>query len=201
MITGTQSRMARAALGWSLDQLSDVTGYSRGAIIHFENNDGYGTKKSTIAAIRTTFEHQGIDFIEQHGVSSQAPDTAHLFTSEKVEHRIWQDILATWNNEGGDVFMLHDPDKPLGETGECLTIEYIQHHFTKGVAEELLAPYQDKIASQAVSWHCHWIGGDEKMFSPMIAFGKDKMVFSLYSAGGVWCRSPDLYDVVHRQFE
>ena len=64
MITGTQIRSARAALGWNITRLSNETQVSERTIIRMEATDR--VPKSTAAnikIIRLTLEAAGIEFI------------------------------------------------------------------------------------------------------------------------------------------
>ena len=68
MISCDQLKMARAALGWSIDVLSEKTSVSTSTIKRLETVDGF--KKATVAnlrLIRETFEAAGIEFIGSVG--------------------------------------------------------------------------------------------------------------------------------------
>ncbi len=62
-----QSRMARAALGWSLDALAARCGVSRRAILRFEQGESL-PRGRTLVAIRAALEAGGIRFAEGGGV-------------------------------------------------------------------------------------------------------------------------------------
>jgi len=57
----TQSRMARAALGWSLDDLATFSGVGRRTIVNFEN--GGNVLPANAAKLRETFEREGVVFV------------------------------------------------------------------------------------------------------------------------------------------
>ena len=59
-----QSRMARAALGWSLDALAARCGVSRRAILRFEQGESL-PRGRTLIAIRRAFEAAGLRFIDE----------------------------------------------------------------------------------------------------------------------------------------
>ncbi len=60
-----QCRMARAALQWSLDELSRLSGVSRATIHRYES--GKDSYTSTANKLRDTFEAHGIVFIAENG--------------------------------------------------------------------------------------------------------------------------------------
>lgn len=62
-MTPEQSRMARAALNWSLRQ---VPGVSHDTVSRFEA--GEELKESTIAKLRAAYESAGLEFTPHNGV-------------------------------------------------------------------------------------------------------------------------------------
>jgi len=60
-----QCRMARAALGWGVLDLSKEAKISTQTIVRFER--GEPLKQSTVDLIRNTFEIAGIEFIPENG--------------------------------------------------------------------------------------------------------------------------------------
>ncbi|WP_292315272.1 transcriptional regulator [Mesorhizobium sp.] len=60
-----QCRMARAALGWGVLDLSKEAKISTQTIVRFER--GEALKQSTVDLIRSTFERAGIEFIPENG--------------------------------------------------------------------------------------------------------------------------------------
>lgn len=61
-MTPTQSRMARAALGWSLSDLSKASGIGRATIARFEN--GSEVREENVAQLRAAFEAKRVRFID-----------------------------------------------------------------------------------------------------------------------------------------
>jgi transcriptional regulator with XRE-family HTH domain len=57
-----QSRMARAALDWSLDSLAAASGVNRKTILRFEREDA-STREASLRAIRKAFEEAGVRFV------------------------------------------------------------------------------------------------------------------------------------------
>jgi transcriptional regulator with XRE-family HTH domain len=61
MITPLQVRMARAALGWGVRQLSTKAGVATNTVSRFEN--GYGAMVETLTRIQGALENAGVIFI------------------------------------------------------------------------------------------------------------------------------------------
>jgi DNA-binding XRE family transcriptional regulator len=61
MMDATQCRMARAGLGWTLDDLAKASSVNRRTILNFEN-DGPAAAAS-LAKLREAFESEGVVFI------------------------------------------------------------------------------------------------------------------------------------------
>jgi transcriptional regulator with XRE-family HTH domain len=68
-VKSAQVRMARAALNWSLQQLSEAAGVHRNTISNFETGR-YAGEPATLEAIRTALEAAGVEFTngDQPGV-------------------------------------------------------------------------------------------------------------------------------------
>ena len=62
MLTATQCRMARAALGWGVRELADAAGINVNTVTRFES--GKKANVSTQKLIRQTFEAAGVTFTE-----------------------------------------------------------------------------------------------------------------------------------------
>jgi len=61
-MTPVQSRMARAALKWSLSDLADAAGVGRATAARFEL--GETVAPASVAAMRSAFEAQGVTLVE-----------------------------------------------------------------------------------------------------------------------------------------
>jgi len=71
MITGTQIRSARAALGWSAHALAERSGVSLRTLLRFEQVDRVPpSRSSTLLDVRRALEAAGIEFI---GTPEDAP--------------------------------------------------------------------------------------------------------------------------------
>lgn len=55
--------MARAALKWSIDELSEAAGVARMTVIRFERGDG--VEASNVAAMRSAMEARRIKFVDR----------------------------------------------------------------------------------------------------------------------------------------
>lgn len=64
MISGTQIRAARAALGWSAMHLAERSGVSLRTLLRFEQVDGVPpSRSSTLADVQKALEAAGVKFI------------------------------------------------------------------------------------------------------------------------------------------
>lgn len=63
-LTPAQSRMARAALQWSLEQAGAAAGISRRTVLRFEN-DHRDIKPELISGLRRAYEAAGVRFVEE----------------------------------------------------------------------------------------------------------------------------------------
>jgi transcriptional regulator with XRE-family HTH domain len=64
-VTSAQLRMARAALGWTVRQLSERSGVHRNTITRLEG--GAEGEARTLADIRRALEAAGVEFIDANG--------------------------------------------------------------------------------------------------------------------------------------
>lgn len=69
-MNGIQCRMARAALGLTVKQLTEMSGVSHDTVVRFEG--GQELKPRTVAAIRQALEAAGVQFIDQNGMGPGA---------------------------------------------------------------------------------------------------------------------------------
>ena len=67
MITRSQLRMARAALGWGVRELGRRAGVAGNTVSRYEN--GMGTTVATLAQIQRVLEREGIVFIPADGTA------------------------------------------------------------------------------------------------------------------------------------
>ena len=67
MITRSQVRMARAALGWGVRDLGNQAGIAPNTVSRFEK--GLGTNVSTLRQIQSALENAGIIFIPADGMA------------------------------------------------------------------------------------------------------------------------------------
>ncbi len=67
MLTATQCKMARAALGWNMKKLAEMSGVSAGTIDRFENERA-APIPANARSLRQAFEAAGIRFTEGGGV-------------------------------------------------------------------------------------------------------------------------------------
>ena len=70
-ISSLQIKIARTALGWSVDQLSEATQISRSTLKRVETEDGFKrATQANLKLIKQTLEDQGIEFV---GTDEEGP--------------------------------------------------------------------------------------------------------------------------------
>ena len=63
-LTGTQLRAARAVCGWSVREVSDLSGIGTSTIKRYESEDGVpASRKGHLSTLKGIFEAHGITFI------------------------------------------------------------------------------------------------------------------------------------------
>jgi transcriptional regulator with XRE-family HTH domain len=63
-LTGTQLRAARAVCGWSVREVSDLSGIGTSTIKRYETEHGIpASRKGHLSTLRAIFEAHGIQFI------------------------------------------------------------------------------------------------------------------------------------------
>jgi transcriptional regulator with XRE-family HTH domain len=67
MISTTQCRMARAALGWSVKELAERAHISANTVVRFEN-EKHAANASTLHVLKQAFEAAGVRFTDDGGV-------------------------------------------------------------------------------------------------------------------------------------
>ena len=68
MLTPTQCKMARAALGWNMKELAEKSGVSAGTIDRFENGRATRPIPANLRSLLQAFEAAGVKFTEDGGV-------------------------------------------------------------------------------------------------------------------------------------
>jgi ribosome-binding protein aMBF1 (putative translation factor) len=78
--------MARAALGWSLDALSEASGVNRWTILRFENEESVARPKNREALV-ATFEAAGVRLLHKGADAGGVvpPDAAATFPTKADE--------------------------------------------------------------------------------------------------------------------
>ena len=80
MITRTQMKMARAALGWGVRELAEKAGVTANTISRYEN--GADALGGTLTKIQNTLEQAGIVFIADGTVSHEGGEGVRLSKSD-----------------------------------------------------------------------------------------------------------------------
>lgn len=75
-ITASQSRMARAALGWSIRETARKAHIGTNTLSRFET--GAETYTSTVRALRDAYETAGVEFVDRGGSSLHGGEGVRL---------------------------------------------------------------------------------------------------------------------------
>ena len=67
MVTGSQIRMARAALRWSAKDLAERAGVSWETIQRMETRGTEPSRSGNVESVRAALESAGVQFIDQNG--------------------------------------------------------------------------------------------------------------------------------------
>ena len=68
IVSYVQIKMARSALGWSAEKLSQESGVSTRTLNRIETNDGFlSATRANLKIVELTFTHAGIEFIGSAG--------------------------------------------------------------------------------------------------------------------------------------
>lgn len=100
MINGTQIRMARAALNWSREQLSEKTDISLNSIKRIED-EVVSPRESTIKLIYDVFDAAGIEFTERSGVRLKT-DLVYIYEGEGASRKFFEEVYNTARTVGGE---------------------------------------------------------------------------------------------------
>jgi transcriptional regulator with XRE-family HTH domain len=94
-LTSLQCRAARAALKWTLNELSELSGVGLNTILRFENDQGK-SNNSTRASLRRAFEEAGVEFIEDWGMGIRSiPKDENKDIVENTDQKISSKNLKT----------------------------------------------------------------------------------------------------------
>lgn len=135
-LTPSQVKMARAALDWSREQLSEVSGISVPAIRELEAGR-VQARTSTIEPIRRAFEQSGIDFIK--GGVRERQDTIRIIEDDAITH-LFDDIIVELRNSSDKELLIFgvDEKKFLSNFPEDKLLTHIQQRKQLGITQRLL---------------------------------------------------------------
>lgn len=77
VITPAQSRMARAALKWTVETAGEHAGLGKNTVVRFESEKGNPQRSSAIV-IENAYRAAGVEFPDQHTVRHHPSDQASL---------------------------------------------------------------------------------------------------------------------------
>ena len=143
MITSKQSKAARALLGWTLEDLASYSGMNKNALAKFERNEG-APRKSTLDTIYKTFSIANIELLGESGVREKE-DGVELFSGEDCLQKLWQNILFTFGDSGGEVLITNVDEKRTIETVQGDLYQHLDNLKQRGITERLLSCEGDNL--------------------------------------------------------
>ena len=99
-ICASQTKAARAMLGWSQEQLAQATGLSINTIRNFEM--GYIPRGSTTDIIRKALENAGMEFLDSEGIKRRSDDVKIIQGPDSCD-MLFEDLLQTIKKRGGEI--------------------------------------------------------------------------------------------------
>ncbi|MDD3183655.1 MAG: helix-turn-helix transcriptional regulator [Alphaproteobacteria bacterium] len=99
-ISPTQSKVARAYLSWTQNDLGNAAGLDRSTIRSFEN--GFSPRRDSVARIRKALEKEGIEFTQDDGVKRHNNEIK-IYRGIDSRDNFYSDIFQTIEEHGGEL--------------------------------------------------------------------------------------------------
>lgn len=178
MITAKQSKAARALLGWTLEDLAQHSGVARNALAKFENNVTT-TRQSSLEAIYKAFSIANIEFTGTSGVREKE-DGVELFTGRDCLQKLWQNILFTFGDNGGEVLITNVDERRTIEKAEGDVYQHLMNLKEKNITERLLSCEGDTFFIAPKEYY-RWIPKEVFSMSTATFIYADKVAYFLWS--------------------
>lgn len=189
MITVEQCRAARGLLGWTQGDLAVASGLSKTAINNFEKGTSE-IKQVSLAAIRTAFEKQDVEFTEGSGLRKRSESFSVLKGADAFG-RLLDDIIATLkaqgrarggeggDEDGGEVLAMNVDDRLMRHVSPEQVLDYLQSLEKLGARQRILcAPAYDSVLGP--SRQCRWIDPASLHLTHMAFVYADKIAWPLW---------------------
>lgn len=137
LITGKQCRAARAMLGWTIDDLAENSGLARSVILRLEKEET-NIRHTSLSALLKTFSKANIDFIDRYGVSEKR-DSVELFNGDQCIDKLWENIIFTLSDTGGEVMITNVDEKKALENDNGSLMSHIENLKQHNITERLLS--------------------------------------------------------------
>lgn len=122
-ISHKQALLARVGLGYSMQNISDLFGFSKSQISDFENN-GKGLSDDRIFELASLYRQKGVVFIGSSGVDFR-DEYQYKLSGQAGFIEFMEDVYATARDHGGEFCIFNgSPDLIIKWTGE----EWYKHH-------------------------------------------------------------------------
>lgn len=199
MITGRQCRAARGLLGWTQADLGDACGLSKTAINNFESG-GSSIKQSSAENIENAFKKCSIELTADEGVKLRR-DNARILRGDKVLIPLWEDIVETMKDKGGEVLITNASETQATEKYGSDLQYYVDKRREAGITTRLLICEGDThLIGDGKGYK--WISEDIFNFAHMTYVYADKVALFLWKETVlVIIESPDAANAERERFE
>lgn len=137
LITGKQCRAARAMLGWTIDDLAHNSGLARSVILRLEKEET-NIRYTSLSALLKTFSRANIEFIGRHGVTEKR-DSVELFQGDNALEKLWENILFTLGDTGGEILITNVDEKKALENNKQGLMAHLENLKKLNITERLLS--------------------------------------------------------------
>ncbi len=195
MITIEQSRAARGLLGWTQQDLADAAGLSKTAINNFEKSKSV-IKIDSINAIKTAFEGQGVEFINDNGVRL-AQDSTEILSGDLALRLLVEDIKSVIDNaKHKDIMVLCAHEHHIEMLAPLHSVQ-TPVRFLCGCDIDI-----DDSLAQAQKKQCRQIAGQNAENSPTVFIYAQKTAIQLFGDSQiVLMKNADAYTAERKRFE
>lgn len=200
MITGKQSRAARAMLGWSIDELAERSGVDRGVIHRFENG-ATNVRQSSIEALCRCFLREDLEFIGHKGVSEKE-STVDFFQGSDCIQKVWDHILKTFSDgRGGEVMATNVDERQLLDNKNVDLVAHLNNLKELNVDERLLSCEGDK-CFVAPRESYRWLPKERFFIGRSTLIYRSKVAYFLSGDDiALLVHSQQVYEVEKKRFE
>ena len=202
MITKEQCRAARRFLGMKQSELADSCGLSKTAITHFESGL-FHPRAENMMNIMRALEEKGIEFVGSYGVQKKQINFTILDTrdNETKLPALWQDIIHTLKDTGGEVLISHLSEKQAYEAHPEKLDQHLKNLKKYNISERLLTCKNDTYFLQDVECY-RWLEPEIYNAGMTVFLYGQKCSIQLWKGHFIiLCDDPGIYEIEKERFE